>query len=772
MKQKNIPLILGSLILIVLLLIVLFPEVITHKSPYTIAQLRFSTEEGKLNAEKAPFKPSKDYILGSDDLGRDIWSYIVYGTRLTLLLGLLIAFVQFMIAIPLALLGGSGHSTIKSITNQTNLIFSGIPALLICILILQIDFFVSLNKSQSIVAFVCVLSMVGWPKLGSLLTERVESINQQAFILGEIALGKKKLPIATQNIIPHLAPEIIVLFFMEVARNLSLIMQLGIFGVFIGNLKVIMDSDRGQMTYYSISYEPEWASMLSTSRTYLTLAPWTVIFPALAFFVTVLGFNLFGEGLRNQLQLKDSKLVPTVRRFLSFDITYFYQELRLKPNRHLKKIIGIIVLGTLLLVIVALPKYQFSLDDWKDITQTSVMIGTNESTEMANYIADTMKSLNIEPVVDDKYIVDYNIGNAYRIIEQSMEIWSSQESLELSEELKPNVDFTFVTTGDTKVSGELLDMSQEDLYSYQGFERLEDQIVLLDTSYYTQSFIRYFLDRLESSSKIKGVLLIGLKEDSLQNYITDKSVSFGIVKISKRVGTSLQTLKNPWVTWDVATVKLDDVGKNIVGLYKGSDKALEDELIAIGLSYNYADAEGIDVLKFNLELMKQLCALKGNKRSILFFFFDGTVSDAYHGVHPLAEKFPLSPQKVKAYIDITGITQSSFDSLDYSARQAPITRQFAWSLGQSLSDTFKREHVTTYELLSEKNGNEFMFTQKSSNNAMYWDAGIATLIVASHALNEDTTNAGNTTNTGNFGKTHALNELGTIILEVINKNNY
>ena len=91
-------------------------------------------------------------------------------------------------------------------------------------------------------------------------------------------------------------PETIVLFFMEIARVLAMMMQLGIFSVFVGNLRIIKDTEGG-VSYYDFSFEPEWASMLSTSRNAISVAPWAIIFPALAFFVSVLGFNLFGEGL-------------------------------------------------------------------------------------------------------------------------------------------------------------------------------------------------------------------------------------------------------------------------------------------------------------------------------------------------------------------------------------------------------------------------------------------------------------------------------------------
>jgi len=764
MKKVNLPMWIGGFILLGLICIMLFPEIMTHKSPYTLQQMRFFSDNGKLIIEKAPYPPSQEFWFGSDDLGRDIYSYIIYGTRLTILLGVLIAFAQFLIAIPLALLGGMGHSFIKSVTNYLNIVFSAIPALLISILVLQIDYFVSLDKGYSIVAFVLVLSFVGWPKLGMLLTERVEHINQQPFILGEVAIGKKRGKIARENIIPHLVPEIVVLFFMEIARNLSMMMQLGIFGVFIGNLKIILDSDRGNMTYYNISYEPEWASMLSTSRTYLTIAPWSVIFPALAFFISVLGFNLFGEGLRNRLQSKDSQLIPRFRKLIMFDIKALLQELK-SGYIWKKKRIGMSLLVILMIFsLLFFPTNTFSYEALSDVDEDNVVIGTEAAEKTAMYIEEKMKSLSILPVEGEDYRLDYDIGDAYEIVEQQCSIKTNEGSTEKVDELIPNEEFALLAAGNHSVSGDIYDASRVDLYTLVDFittkdlSQFKDKVILLDTSFYTERFIHYFMAMLSEAIPIKGFVLIGKEDEIVYNRITDEASKVTQIKVSKKIGEELRRNKNSYITINSEVRELDTLGRNIVGIYEGHDKSLQEEIIAVGLNYNYLESNGKNVLAFNLELMKRLCELDGNKRSIMFIFMDGTVSDVYHGIHSIAEDFPLSPQKVKVYIDLTGVTQETFDSLDYSSLQAQITRPFAWSMGQLMGDGLRMEGIKTFELDAIRNENEFEYTKYSANNAMYWDAGISTLIIATH--------------TPSIQQKHTLNELGEILLDVIKKNNY
>ncbi len=142
-----------------------------------------------------------------------------------------------------------------------------------------------------------------------------------------IAIGKNRRKIALENVVPHLAPELIVLFFMEIARALSMIMQLGIFSIYVGNLHVIKSTDLGNIIYYDMSFEPEWASLLSSSRNLVNAAPWAIMFPALAFFISVLAFNMFGEGLRKALQSKNSKVIPSFRKLIALDIRGFFKGL-------------------------------------------------------------------------------------------------------------------------------------------------------------------------------------------------------------------------------------------------------------------------------------------------------------------------------------------------------------------------------------------------------------------------------------------------------------
>ncbi|MDW7661134.1 MAG: ABC transporter permease [Bacillota bacterium] len=753
MKKMNIPLMLGSVILVLILLVMMFPEMFVDQSPYTIQHTRFIHEGGKLSIERAPYPPADDYFLGSDHLGRDIFSYIIYGTRLTITMGVLIAIGQFLVAIPIALFAGFGNRIAKSVIVQSSVIFSAIPALLIAIILLKLNFFTSLEKQKSIIAFVIVLTGVSWARLASLVLERVESILTMPFIKGEIAIGKRHFKIALENVMPHLAPELVILFFMEIARNLSLMMQLGIFAVFIGNLGLINDASSGVALNVDISFEPEWASMLSTSRTLISTAPWAVIFPALAFFISVLGFNLFGEGLRNAMQKKDSHAVLLFRKLITFDFRYIWKNSESKAKKKLA--IWTVSVLVLLGFFTWINNEDYSIGYGSDSSQLpeNVVIGTESAADTTKLIIAKMEHLGIEPMRDDDYLMSYDIGPSYLIESQMLRLNASDGPIEFVKDR----DYAFLTSGNINETGLIYDATKEDLYHTDDYSRFEGQYILIDKRYYSEGAIDYFIKNITDHVKIKGILLVAGKDEALGNDIVHASEELAIVLISGDASEKLSEYKGSTITIATEVKPIGSTGYNVVGIHRGTDENIGDEAIIIGLNYNYLDGNGKDVLDFNLKFMERLCSLAGNKRSIIFLFLDGTINEEQHGIHYIAEDFPYSSQKVQVYIDLTGIESTKFEKVEFSTAQAPITRQFAWSLGHHLDGELIKKGFELKQLETMFIDGEYYFTGSNADNALFWNRGMPTIIVGTLKEEQNSKN---------------LEELGSIILEVINKNNY
>lgn len=751
MKNKiNTQLILGGILLGIMLLVMVFPGQITDNNPYSIDHFRTIYIDGKLTIDAAPYEPSPDFPLGSDDKGRDVYSIIIYGTRLTILLGILATIGKFIIALPLAINAGFGNQVSKSVIKQFSTVFSAIPALLISIIILRLNFFASLDKVNSILAFTIVLSFVGWPKLGSIITERVEAINAQSFIRSEIAIGKKRRKIAIENIIPHLAPELIVLFFMEIARALSMIMQLGIFSLFVGNLHIIKSTDMGTITYYDMSFEPEWASLLSTSRNLINAAPWTIIFPALAFFISVLAFNMFGEGLRRTMQSKDSKVIPSFRKLIALDIKGFFRGL--SKNGKVKLAIAVVLIAAISLTAVAVNATHFDFEPNVDeIAQyDSVIIGTPEAQECAQMIEQRMIDLGIEPL-KDTYAHSYDISPHCIVTNQSFVIDGNEMELEMG------IDYAFKLANTLNVSGEVYDASRDDLYNIDNYSKFANKFILIDGDHYSDANITIIIDEIQMQTQISGVLKIKSPNDDLGNYIVNQGTGMLSLIISDQLAQTLIQNPNNQITINAETVSLNTTGNNVIGIYKSKDFEVNEEAILIGMNYNYISDDGKEILSFNLQLMEKFCSNQDNKRSIIFMFLDGTIDESTHGIHYISQNYPYSSAKTEVYMDLTGLHTAEFDSIVYSTEQAPVTRPISWNTGYQTSKELDSRGIETSPLDSILVDREYFFTENYSDNAMFWDKGVATIIMESNEVGKGQ---------------HDIYELGSIIMDVINKNIY
>jgi len=748
MKKLNTPLILGTLLIALILAVILFPRVFTSKSPYNMQHLIYSHVNGSLEVKSAPFPPSPDFILGSDDMGRDIYSLIIYGTRLTILLGVLTALSRFLFAIPMALSAGFGNKTSRSAIRQFNILFSAIPALLISVLILKLDFVSSLSKGASIVAFVIVMSVVGWPKLGSLLMERIDSINQQPFIRSEVAIGKSRLKIAIENVFPHLAPEMVVLFFMEIARALSMIMQLGIFSVFVGLLGIVMDTEGG-VTLYDISFEPEWAGMLSTSKNFISVAPWAVMFPALAFFISVLGFNLFGEGLRNMLQQSDSLFIPRIRKLLSFDIKYIWGSFSRKGRVISIASASFVVISLIVSVFAFRTKpLDISVSDLPDFDVS--VIGTEEAYQTAEIIKGKMEALGLQPLEDAGFIVNYKIPSVSLIIEQSLK-------LNGSEEYTPGVDFNILDCADGNFSGEIYDATTDDLFTMQDLSGMNGKFVMIDKAYYNAPSIAYLMQKIEDHASVKGILLVAGKDESLFDMYASKSGALPRVLISKETAESIKAASDPKISISFSAKELYGIGFNVMGMLKGTDDLLNEEAIVIALPHNFTGNGEKEVLAMGLQVMEEICGADNNRRSVIFVFMDGTDNEMLSGINAFSEDYPYSPTKTKLFINMLDVNEARFDSLNYSDLQAPFTRQYAWSMGRQLGINLKQAGIDINEARTTFFGDQYYFTEDATYNTMFMKRGLATIIIAA-----DEEGSGS----------NSLGDLGRILIDTIEDNNY
>lgn len=284
----NVPFMAGMLIVLFLLAVAVVGPRFASQNPYLSAQRSSEMIGGQLVFP--PFPPSEEFPLGSDQWGRDVLSLLLYGARNTLVACLFVAMARLLLGFGLGAIAGwrAGGLADRVIMGMVE-ILSSLPMLLTgMILILALD----IRKGLS--AFLIALCLVGWGEIAQYIRSEFVSLRQRPFVEGARVIGLTEGGIIVRHILPNVLPALVVLALLEMGAVLMILGELGFVGVFIGGGA----QTEGFGGTAAIADVPEWGAMLAGARAYVRTSPWMVFWPAMAFFVAVLGFNLTGEGLR------------------------------------------------------------------------------------------------------------------------------------------------------------------------------------------------------------------------------------------------------------------------------------------------------------------------------------------------------------------------------------------------------------------------------------------------------------------------------------------
>ncbi len=302
---KNPTLIVGILFLIALLVMIIFGPGLSPHSPYTTRGLTIVNGEFFV----PPFAPDDTYPLGTDVLGRDILSMIIAGAQQTMMLVVLVVLARMVIGFALGALAGWLNGTwLDRFIMGVAEVIAAFPALLLAMILI-----LALGIRNGIQPFIIAMCFVGWGEIMQFVRGEVMNIQTKLYIESAVASGLNSLKIIFRHVFPNLAPSLISITALEMGAVLMLLGELGFIGIFIGGGAFAELEVFGPPYHYSDV--PEWGALLSNVRTYARAYTWTALYPSLAFFIVILGFNFLGEGIRRLIDIVGVRIVRVFNRY-------------------------------------------------------------------------------------------------------------------------------------------------------------------------------------------------------------------------------------------------------------------------------------------------------------------------------------------------------------------------------------------------------------------------------------------------------------------------
>ncbi|ASA26044.1 ABC transporter permease [Paenibacillus donghaensis] len=262
--RKNKTAMLGLCIIVFFILIALLAPLI---APYGYK------EQVLVDRLKAP---SAAHWFGTDDLGRDLFTRVLYGARISLWVGFFSVIGSIITGTFLGVLAGYYGKWLDMLISRVFDILLAFPSILLAIAIVAI-------LGPSLQNALYAIAIVNIPTYGRLVRAKVLSLKSEEYITAARAIGMKNSRILLTHILPNSLTPIIVQGTLGIATAIIEAAALGFLGL------------------GAQPPDPEWGKMLSDSRQFIQKAPWTVIFPGLSIMLTVLGFNLMGDGMRDVL---------------------------------------------------------------------------------------------------------------------------------------------------------------------------------------------------------------------------------------------------------------------------------------------------------------------------------------------------------------------------------------------------------------------------------------------------------------------------------------
>ena len=228
------------------------------------------------NYDNVRAKPSSEHLLGTDELGRDVLSRIIYGARISLVIGLVPTTISMVLGTILGLMAGFLGKKVDFVIMRLADIMLAFPSLLLAMVVMY-------TLGATLINIFIALSVVSWAGTARVVRSQTLSLKEKEFIEAAKSIGVKDYVIMIRHILPNCLPSLIVLFTMNIPGSIL---------------------SESSLSFLGIGAQPpasSWGLMVVNGKQWLFSEPWIAISPGVAILILVLAFNFLGDGLRDAI---------------------------------------------------------------------------------------------------------------------------------------------------------------------------------------------------------------------------------------------------------------------------------------------------------------------------------------------------------------------------------------------------------------------------------------------------------------------------------------
>ena len=260
--------------MVVLALVAIFAPLLAPHNP-------LQAYPNGLSADGAPVSPGSTFLLGTDPNGRDVLSRLIFGARVSLLVGVVATGLASAIGVLVGAVAGYAGGIVDSVLMRITDVVLSFPILLFCVALIAIT-------GPSTRNVMLVIAFGYWTYLARIVRGLVLSLKEREFVVAARTLGIGHRAILRRHILPHLVPAIIVYSTLGIATSILIEASLSYLGIGVP------------------LPQASWGQMISQGQQYFQTAPWLLIAPGVALVLTVLAFNLAGDWLTDLLDPETS----------------------------------------------------------------------------------------------------------------------------------------------------------------------------------------------------------------------------------------------------------------------------------------------------------------------------------------------------------------------------------------------------------------------------------------------------------------------------------